>query len=443
MILARIRGTREELRSLDQSPIFLQRQGVRKIDGGRFEVLAVVEPHELSLLEVNGYEVSVSGETKALLTERLHSRFSAADSQSREELFDSLTANQGYMTVDYIEAWTVNLPDAFPLLIELIPLPNPTWEGRLTHAVHLRAGDSGNRRSVVFTTGVHAGELGGPDAGIYFLYRLLSAYRNHSAVTLGKYTVSAAGVQSLLNNLDLYVFPCVNPDGRAYVFDSLEWWRKNRNPKVGMGAVGVDINRNYDFLWSSGIGSSLFPQDDTYRGPAPFSEPETRNVAWLISEAAADYYMDIHGPSGTLACVWGDAPDQSADPTMNFQNPAWNGLRDSPYGEYLSAADSAYIQQLGSRVVTATNMVRKGGYESEPSYSDLYPTTATSDDYCFSRHLVDSTESKTYAYTFEYGGNDFFPPYGDMLPIIEEMNAAMFEFCAAAMAAQQPRIISE
>jgi murein tripeptide amidase MpaA len=443
MILARIRGTREELRSLDHSPIFLQRQGVRKIAAGRFEVLAVVEPHELSLLEISGYELIVTGEARTLLTERLRSRFSAADSQPGEELFDSVTANQSYMTVEYIEAWTVNLADVFPLLVELIPLPNLTWEGRVTHAVHLRAGDSGNRRSVVFTTGVHAGELGGPDASIYFLYRLLGAYRNNSAVSLGKYTVCAAGVQSLLNNLDLYVFPCVNPDGRAYVFDSLEWWRKNRNPNVGMDAVGVDINRNYDFLWSSGVGSSLFPQDDTYRGPAPFSEPETQNVAWLIKSAAAEYYMDIHGPSGTLACVWGDAPDQSTDPTMNFQNLAWDGRRESPYAEYLSAADSAYIQQLGSRVVAAVNTVRKGDYEAEPSYSDLYPTTATSDDYSFSRHLVDPTQSKTYAYTFEYGGSDFFPPYEDMLPIIEEMNAAMFEFCAAATAAQQARIISE
>jgi hypothetical protein len=99
---------------------------------------------------------------------------------------------------------------------------------------------------------------------------------------------------------------------------------------------------------------------------------------------------------------------------------------------------------LGNRVVAAVNTVRKGDYESEPSYRDLYPTTATSDDYSFSRHLVDPKQSKTYAYTFEYGGTDFFPDYTDMLPIIEEMNAAMLEFCAAAITGPQekPRDIS-
>jgi murein tripeptide amidase MpaA len=440
MILARIRATREELRSLDRSPIFLQRRGVRRIGGGRFEVPAVIEPHELSLLEIKGYDVIVSGEAKAILSQRLRAHSSATPSMSDQDLFESVAANQSFMTVEYMDAWIANLPDVAPMLVELVALPNLTWEGRLSHAVHLRTGDPGNKPSVVFTSGVHAGEFGGPDACIYFLYRLLKAYNNNAALGVGNYTVNARNVQSLLNSLDIYVLPCVNPDGRKYIFSSLEWWRKNRNPNVGMGAMGVDINRNYDFLWSSGIGSSLFPQDDTYRGPAPFSEPETRNVQWFLKDSEADYYMDIHGPSGSVVYIWGDAVSQSTNPTMNFQNPAWDGRRDRNYGEYLSAADSVYIQQVGGRIATAVNAVRDGGYESEPSYNDLYPTSATSDDYAFSRHLVDPTESKTYAYTFEYGGNDFFPAYPDMMPVIDETNAAMLEFCAAAMAAPQSKI---
>jgi murein tripeptide amidase MpaA len=205
----------------------------------------------------------------------------------------------------------------------------------------------------------------------------------------------------------------------------------------------VDINRNYDFLWSSGIGSSLLPQDDTYRGPAPLSEPETRNVDWLLRQSAAGAYMDIHGPSGSLLYTWGDAPDQSVNPAMNFQNPLWDGNRSGPYGEYLSASDKAYIQSLGSRVTGGVNSVRGGSYDAEPSYSDLYPTTATSDDYAFSRHFVDATQNKTWAYTFEYGGADFFPPYADMLPLIAEMNAGMLEFCAAAVVSAPPKVTTD
>jgi carboxypeptidase T len=236
-----------------------------------------------------------------------------------------------------------------------------------------------------------------------------------------------------MNALDLYVLPCVTPDGRAFVFQSLEWWRKNRNPYVGMASVGVDINRNYDFLWSSGVGSSLIPQDDTYRGPAPFSEPVTRNVDWLLNQAGVDYFMDIHGPSGVFVYNWGDADNQSSDPSMNFRNPAWDGRRVRPYGEYITSADSSFLQQLGARVIGAVNSVAGGMYQTQQSFDDLYPTTATSDDYAFSRHLVNATAGKTYGVTFEYGGGEFFPPYPQMLVTIDETNAAMLEFASAAV----------
>jgi murein tripeptide amidase MpaA len=433
MLLAKIRGTKEQLRLLDHSAISLQHHSAHRLADDRFEVCAVLDPTIASLLEIKGYDVAVTREVNAVLSERLRLVSKAAPELSDEDIFGKVGTNNGYMTTDYIEAWLANLAGLFPSLVEIVPMRNLTWEGRQTNAVRLCAGDTPNRTVVVFTSGVHAGELGGPDACIYFLYRLINGWRNNEAVSVGSYTVSGPKVQGLLTGLDLFVFPCVNPDGRAYVFEKQDWWRKNRNPNVGMNSVGVDINRNYDFLWASGIGSSPFPQDDTYRGAAPFSEPETRNVAWLIQAAAANYYMDIHGPSGTLVYVWGDAQDQSTNPSMSFQNPAWDGRRDGSYGEYLTASDGSHIRQLGDRVVGAVNAVRKGSYESEPSYSDLYPTTATSDDYTFSRHLVDSTQTKAYAYTFEYGGGDFFPSYPDMVPIIAETNAGMLEFCMAAM----------
>ena len=42
---------------------------------------------------------------------------------------------------------------------------------------------------------------------------------------------------------------------------------------------GVDLNRNYDFAHSANpFGSSTDPCDWNYRGKAPFSEPEIRQV---------------------------------------------------------------------------------------------------------------------------------------------------------------------
>ena len=116
---------------------------------------------------------------------------------------------------------------------------------------------------------------------------------------------------------------------------------------------------------------------------------------------------------------------------MTFLNPIWDGKRVQPYAEYINQEDSASVRRLGDRIIGGVNLVRDGGYSAGQSYTGLYPTTATSDDYAFSRHLTNPNQHKTYAYTFEYGGGDFFPPYDAMRDIIDETNAAMLELCDA------------
>jgi murein tripeptide amidase MpaA len=435
MLLTKIRGSRQDLRRLDHSPIFLQRRGVRRIEEDRFEVSAVMNETEAALLTVKGYEVIVKADARTLLAERLRSAAAPpAAVNPPEATFQSVTTIGGYMTVDYMNAWIANLPDVFATMATTIPLPNQTWEGRSSYAVRLRAGGEDARRAVLLMSGVHAAEMVGPDAAIYLLYRLLSAYRGNTPVVMGNLTVDAATVHAILNSLDVYVLPCVNPDGRQFVMQTRDWWRKNRNPHVGVNAVGVDINRNFDFLWWSGLGSSALPHDETYRGPAPFSEPETRNVQWLLEKSGAGYFMDVHGPAGTLLYTWGDAQDQSANPDMNFLNPAWDGRRTVPYGEYLHAADNAAIARLGTAVVAAANSTAGGYYELKQSFGGIYPTSATSDDYAYSRHIADTTQRKAYSFTFEYSGGDYFPPYDQMLGTRDEVNAAMLGLCAAALA---------
>ena len=79
--------------------------------------------------------------------------------------------------------------------------------------------------------------------------------------------------------MDLFIIPLVNPDGRAVVMLPMgdSKWRKNMNPNPNLPCKGVDINRNYDFLRKSNIGTSSNSCDEIFRGNAAFSEPETRN----------------------------------------------------------------------------------------------------------------------------------------------------------------------
>jgi Zinc carboxypeptidase len=134
------------------------------------------------------------------------------------------------------------------------------------------------------------------------------------------------------------------------------WWRKNRSFHPDSGCYGVDINRNFDFLWPSGIGTSANPCDyQIYKGPSAFSEPETRNVRWLLDTNPNIMGMiDIHSYDNDMLFPWGDATDQETNPAENFQNPAYDGLRGVPdsslYGEYIPRADLDWYTSVGNSV---------------------------------------------------------------------------------------------
>src|SRR5580692_7987566 len=183
MLLARIRGTREQLRTLDASGLRLHRTGVRKISDTVFEVQGVLDEPEAGLLELWGYDVVIDGDVKELLSKRLkRARARVQPFSTSAELISSVVLNDGYMEVDFMENWLQSVALQFPSLCSILTGPNQTWEGRTVSAVHIRAGDAPGLRSVLFTSGVHAAELGGPDSCIYFISRLINAYVTGSSL---------------------------------------------------------------------------------------------------------------------------------------------------------------------------------------------------------------------------------------------------------------------
>ena len=143
--------------------------------------------------------------------------------------------------------------------------------------------------------GVHSREWGSADILINFVEQLQQAYGGHKGLKLGGKSYTAADIQSIVNTLDVYVFPQANPDGRNFSMTADAMWRKNRRPAPaghpGTACIGVDLNRNYDFLWNypqyfsprAPIANSTNPCDyQVYIGPSPFSEPETKNVKWFV-----------------------------------------------------------------------------------------------------------------------------------------------------------------
>ena len=325
---------------------------------------------------------------------------------------------------------------------QLITLPQASWEGRTSHALKIASSSMPGRPGILFLGGVHAREWGSPDILIFFIEQLEQAYDNGIGITLGGKSFSASQIQSIVDTLDVYFFPQVNPDGRNYSLTVDGMWRKNRRP--GTPCQGVDLNRNYDFLWNyplyfnpmSGVRNSTDPCSDVYIGPAAQSEPETQNAVWMLNNFPnIRIFLDLHSFSEAILYVWGDDDDQNSDQNMNFQNPAYNGLRgipgDAAYREYIAACDQAAAQGLGNRMQSAIQAVRGRAYTVEQALS-LYPTAGTGHDYAFSRQLVDRAKSKVYGYTVEWG-EEFHPPYAEMQNIIQEVTAGLLEFCLAVI----------
>ena len=105
--------------------------------------------------------------------------------------------------------------------------------------------------------GVHAREILNPDLLVKLALNLCEAYTSNIGLKFGEKSYSADDIKQIVENLELFLFPLVNPDGRSFVQapNGDVWWRKNKNPNPGLPHRGVDLNRNYDFLWDSGIGT--------------------------------------------------------------------------------------------------------------------------------------------------------------------------------------------
>lgn len=346
-----------------------------------------------------------------------------------------------YLNVTEVESAIQALSIAHPGLCELITLPNLTHQGRTSHAIRIGLGPLDNRPSMLFIGGQHAREWGSCEICINFAADLLEAYDLGSGVTYGGKAFTAAQVQQVVEESQVFIFPGVNPDGRNFSQSSAanSMWRKNRNP-----VAAVDINRNYDFLWdyrtalSPSADLSFIsdnPASDTYHGPSPASEPETRNVVWLLDTyPQIRWFIDVHSYSQLLYHNWGDDQNQITDPNMNFRNAAYDGDRgvdgDAAYREYIRPGDQAAESCLVERMKTALQAVRGISYTTGQSF-ELYPTTGTATDYPYSRHYVDPTQTKTLGFLIEWG-TTFQPTWAEMENIILDVSSALLDFAIAA-----------
>jgi len=353
-----------------------------------------------------------------------------------------------YLNVAEIEAALDALAASYPNATELVPLPNRTSEDRQSHALRIGSADVRAGNAVVITGGVHAREWVPPDALVNLAADLLEAHSRGTGLRYGGQKFSAEDIRSVVEELQVVLFPCVNPDGRHHsqTAESESLWRKNRRrvrPDLDLRCVGVDINRNFDVLWDfrrhfapdSGVSASDDPcHPQVYIGPAAASEAETRNVVWLLDRyPGARWFIDVHSYVPAIYHTWGLDKNQTSNPSMNFRNAVFDGQRgraNDAYREYIPAEDVEALRELGAAMNEAIGTVGEAPYAFEQSFS-LYPTSGASDDYAYSRHFVDDAKGKILGFTVECG-NDFQPSWQEAEGVIREGCAGLIAFCLAA-----------
>jgi carboxypeptidase T len=249
-----------------------------------------------------------------------------------------------------------------------------TFEGRRLY--HLRISDNPgvdeDEPEVLYTSLHHAREPNSMTELLFFMWYLLENYDTDPEI---KYIV---------DETDLFFVPCVNPDG--FVFNGQTepngngMWRKNRRNN-GDGTFGVDLNRNYGYLWGyDDTGSSSITDAETYRGTAPFSEPETKLIRNLCNAHEFSIAHNHHTYSNVFLFAWGHTFDAAPDrPQME---------------------------------VLAQEMVRQSGWDYG-SAELLYLLNGNSDDWMYGDT---TTKGRIFAHTPELGSGDygFWPPSWDI-----------------------------
>ncbi|CAH2043872.1 unnamed protein product, partial [Iphiclides podalirius] len=118
-----------------------------------------------------------------------------------------------------------------------------------------------------------------------------------------------------ITNKDWYILPVVNPDGYEYTHTHDRMWRKNR-ARYGE-CCGVDLNRNFSCGWGERgeEGSSEDPGNIFYRGPAPFSEPETCAIRQAICGCGKNFkvFLSFHSYGEVIIFPWGYTADPCPD----------------------------------------------------------------------------------------------------------------------------------
>ncbi|MET8234860.1 M14 family zinc carboxypeptidase [Micromonospora sp. NPDC005298] len=255
---------------------------VRTVDPGRRNRPLTVKYRDRVLTvslatDTAGKTVSTTDEVAAAINARQPNRFRA-------------TVEDGSTGLPMPVAGPARLDDG----LQGTEVPAKPWT---VQALRLGVHRDGSRVGVLAYSQEHAREWATPLVTLEFAERMLANSRTDPAT------------RELLEQVDVFVIPTVNPDGANYSFNDFNMQRKNlvnhcagaaRDPK-NRNSWGVDVNRNYTVgsYFDGYVGASANCLSGTYAGTSELSEAESRNVVALAKgHPNIKFAMNVHSYGG-------------------------------------------------------------------------------------------------------------------------------------------------
>jgi len=250
---------------------------------------------------------------------------------------------------NYTEMTTIlsGLNDTYSYIVDVFSI-GKSWRNRDIYCARLTNESDGELKPEVLFVGYHhAQEQISAELPLYYVVDAVTNYGLDENVT------------NLFNTREIYVIVALNVDGLE-LFESNDRQRKNArqidedsdgsvdedppedlngnrlievlvnhtdpyDPKfMGYEGIdndtdgvngedwigGVDLNRNYPVGWEN-AGSD--PSSPVYRGPAPFSEPETQAIRDLVLEHNFTHAISFHSGLEFIIYPWGCTADPTPD----------------------------------------------------------------------------------------------------------------------------------
>ena len=298
---------------------------------------------------------------------------------------DSLYHDHAEMVADILA-----VEAAKPAIVDVFSL-GKSYKGRHIWAAKISDNVANDEAEpeILFDALHHAREHFTVEQALYTLHMLAGGYGSDATVT------------KLVNSREIFIIFALNPDGGEYDLTCggshapYCAWRKNRQPNANSSYIGTDLNRNYSYRWGCCGGSSGTKSSITYRGPAPFSAPETRVMRDFVNSRVKNGIQQIRAhvtfhTNGKLV-LW-------------------------PYGYTRTDVPSDMtVDDHNTFVAMGRAMASLNGYKAEQS-SDLYITDGDQIDWMYGVHRIFSFTWELYPPETSTVWGDHYPPDEKIAP---------------------------